>query len=392
MPAIRVPRNIVIDLDDAQSANGLKQLAGFHFVGQVGRVVTGFAEGQANSFPSTMVVEERGNDIVIVPYLPEVGAAGDTELDTNWGVDYLSPSGLWQVFGGDGAGVTVGIADSGIDSAHLAFSDLHSIDYAAFDEQGHRHGEAANDTGWHGTHCACILSGTTVGGFRLGVAPKVNLKVARVLTGFTGSVGSIKFGLEWLSQQNCDVVSLSLGRPGLDDAWRVQIERLLDDGVIVIAASGNEYNWTDNQCKTRSPGNYPLPKLISVGAVDRALVDWTRSGGGDITWPPQTAFAGNTVSVPTLSAPGVGIVAAAPGNSYRIEAGTSMATPLVAGIVASILSILRRHNVPNEREVAVSILKKALKDYGAPGRDNRYGLGLIDSTLLKSALEDVLPL
>ena len=93
---------------------------------------------------------------------------------------------------------------------------------------------------WHGTFCAATLVGDNDGNLR-GMAPASELVVARVLqVGNTGTTASIYAGIDWLVQQSPDVVSLSLGWGGMHEEWAPPVQALIDAGVVVVAAVGNE--------------------------------------------------------------------------------------------------------------------------------------------------------
>ena len=86
------------------------------------------------------------------------------------------------------------------------------------------------------------------------------------------------------------MVSLSLGWPGLHEEWAAPIQALLDAGVVVVAAVGNEFT-SAGVPKTRSPANFLTePRdaadgiLIAVGAHDRTGAIWDDSGAGHIDW------------------------------------------------------------------------------------------------------------
>ena len=87
------------------------------------------------------------------------------------------------------------------------------------------------------------------------------------------------------------MVSLSLGWPGLHEEWAAPIQALLDAGVVVVAAVGNEFT-SAGVPKTRSPANFLTePRdaadgiLIAVGAHDRTGAIWDDSGGVRSTGP-----------------------------------------------------------------------------------------------------------
>ena len=342
----------------------------------------------------------------------EASAAADVENSENWGVSSLGlDASLFHSRGCTGAGVRIGIADTGLDLSHPTFQKLRTeerlVAFAEFDKFGEKvvqldsagqplpDGEAVPTWGdFHGTHCAAILVGADTDGFARGMAPDAELVVARFQV---GSLLGFKACFDWLAKQNCDVVSLSLGRAGKTEAWAPEIARLLSDGVAVVAASGNEFLDINNP--TRSPGNYPLAGLVSVGAIDKGGNVWFKSGGEIVNWP-DTVQAGNGTSVPsffsgtnhllvpTVVGPGVDVVSAQPANGYYSVSGTSMATPHIAGLVSLILSRLRAVAPSATARNAVELLLDHLVDEGAPGDDIRYGRGRVHVQALAASIFD----
>lgn len=321
------------------------------------------------------------NTLFTVPHDEDIAAAGEaTAEDPNWGVEDLFAEGLWKI-GAGGQGIKIGIADSGIDGNHpcISHQNFSRSNFAAFSlSDGQYLNIPPGDSGWHGTHCAGIIIGKEKSGVHRGVAPEATLCIARVLDGFDGSVASVKSGLDWLRLQQCDVVSLSLGWPGLHDEWATEIKSLIQGGAIVVAAAGNEYG-INGSAPTRSPANYPISKLVCVGAYDRTRSVWPRSGGGQIVWPKHSQFDGvSDQTIPYLVGPGVDIVSTVPGGMYRNSDGTSMATPHIAGLLACALSYLKENGVPDAPDVALRALGESLVDIGNAGVDVRYGRGAID--------------
>lgn len=180
----------------------------------------------------------------------------------NWGLGErgFDLRALWNR-GTRGRGVRIGIADSGIDIGHPAFAKLRERDglkaFAHFDKLGQlvsSNASAPTYSHWHGTHCAAVLVGNETDGNVRGIAEEAELVVAQILNNQNeGSVASFKAGFHWLATQRCDVVSLSVGWAGEHEEWADEIQQLVDNGTVVVAASGNEYP----SPRTRSPGNYP---------------------------------------------------------------------------------------------------------------------------------------
>ena len=321
------------------------------------------------------------NTLFTVPHDEEgISPAGEpTKDDPNWGVKDILAEDLWDI-GARGQGIKVGIADTGIDGSHPCFShqEFSSSNFAAFDNEGQPRDILPSDSGWHGTHCAGVIAGREESGVARGVAPEATLCIARVFDGWNGTPACIKSGLAWLQLKRCDVVSLSLGWPGLHDEWATEINDLIRNGAIVVAASGNEFGITGT-APTRSPANYPISELVCVGAYDRTRSVWLRSGGGAIEWPTSSQFGGvPSITTPYLVGPGVDIVSSVPGAMYKSSDGTSMATPHIAGLLACALSYLKDKGLQNARDLALNALTESLVDLGDTGMDTRYGRGAID--------------
>jgi subtilisin family serine protease len=351
------------------------------------------------------------------------GGASFVENDDNWGIgpDGLDAAQFWErEFRGQG--VRIGIADSGMDTTHPAFASFMTEGrlsaFAQFDKNARKQlqmgqsGLPLADTDavptfshWHGTHCAGVIVGQPTEGKTRGVAPAAELAVTRVLEQANeGSVAGIGAGLWWLTEQACDVVTLSLGWPGLHEEWAAPIQALLDAGVVVVAAVGNEFA-VPGVPKTRSPANYlTAPRdaadgiLVPVGAHDQTGAVWDDSGGGEVDWTNVKVGQTNGSTrpsifaemphriVPALVGPGVAIVSATPGNKYTSTAGSSMATPHIAGLLALVLSGLRTHD-PNARPRAAADLVLAnLADLPPTGTDIRSGGGRVDLNRLLDAI------
>jgi len=353
---------------------------------------------------------------------PGGGGAGEVENDNNWGI---GPKGLdaarfWDR-GFLGQGVRIGIADSGLDAAHPAFASLMAdgrlVGFAHFDEEGRKQVQQGSDgslladteatptfSHWHGTHCAGVLVGQPTEGKARGMAPAAQLAVTRVLgQANEGSVAGITAGLWWLTEQVCDVVSLSLGWPGLHEEWAAPVQALLDAGVVVVAAVGNEFQ-TAGVRKSRSPANYlTTPKdaagiLIVGGAHDEDGNVWNRSGGEKVDWSlvkveqtdgstrPSIFAAVPPRIVPTLVAPGVNIISPIPKGLYFSSPGSSMATPHIAGLLALVLSGLRTRDPAARPRTAADLMLASLADLPPIGADIRSGGGRVDLDRLLAAI------
>lgn len=225
-----------------------------------------------------------------------------------------------------GKGIKIAILDTGIDLNHQDFSG-RTIIASSFIE-----GASVQDNNGHGTHCCGVACGPRRPQQlpRYGVAPEAELYVGKVLNDDgRGTDATIIAGLQWAIAQKCEIISLSLGSPvergqSYSAIFQQIAERAMKRNCLIIAASGNDSNRDKGRIKAVShPAN--CPDIFSVAAVNRHL---------------KTAYFSNAGLNPgggkiDIAAPGVDIKSSwtAP-ELYKIDEGTSMATPHVAGIAA----------------------------------------------------------
>lgn len=244
-----------------------------------------------------------------------------------------------------GDGVVVGIVDTGIDPHHPLLPNVSGGANLVLDETKDDPGSVSDwgpaaIEGEHGTHVAGIVGARPTDDIDLaGVAPGVTLRSYRVFPHSGGDATNydIMNALDRAVQDGCDIINLSLGGGGEDEAIRAAIGSALDNGVLVIAAAGND---------GRKPVSYPaaLPFCIAVTAMG-----WTdsfppaSSESGDIAKPygAGDTFVGafsNFGPQIDLTGPGVGVVSTLPGGTFGTMSGTSMASPALAAYAAYLLS------------------------------------------------------
>ena len=245
-------------------------------------------------------------------------------------VPFIHAPAVWGL-GGTGRGVRIAIVDTGIDPNH---PDLAGRVVASTDLTG----EGPHDGHGHGTHVAGIAagSGAASGGRYRGVAPEALLYAAKVLgADGGGATSTVIAGLEWAADQQVQVVNLSLGSAGSSDgtdALSVACNTLVEQGIVVCVAAGNE---GPNNYTIGSPGAAEQP--ITVGACTLE--------GGVAQFSSRGPTADDRVK-PDLLCPGVNITScraagtrmgAVVDDYYTTASGTSMATPFATGVAALLL-------------------------------------------------------
>jgi len=269
--------------------------------------------------------------------------------------------------GYDGAGVKVGVIDTGIDPRH---PDLQGRIGGMADVTG----EGVTDLSGHGTHVAGIIAGTggAQGGRYRGVAPGAQLFIAKALrSDGSGAMSDSIAGLEWAVGQGVHVVNLSLGAspPGDGtDALSEACDAAALKGFVICVAVGND---GPGEGTVGPPGC--AHHVITVGA----------SGRDDSV----AAFSSRGPTLdgrdkPDVLLPGDGIVSCrakgtdageAVGDMYTRLSGSSMAAPHASGVAALLLQA-RPSLTPQQVKAA---LEGSALDVGA-GRCDQ-GAGRVDA-------------
>ena len=290
-----------------------------------------------------------------------------------------------DIKGLDGTGVRVCIVDSGIDTSH---KDLSGINLVAWRDFVNNQEQPYDDQG-HGTSMAGIL---VADGWMKGVAPEVELVVAKALSGNgTGDDGIVADAIDWCVDQGSHIISLSLGgAPGLlpfnpfggrdssdaaDDA--------IDQGIVVIAAAGND-GGPDDDGDVAHPSSERL--VISVGGHTEDGSHWSGSSTGDnngnllpLILPRQDPH-----KKPEVVAPAEGVPVVNNDGTWSIVDGTSAATVFVTGAIALLLEAQPSlaGNETSGSSASVIQIKQALMDTAKPqpgqdGHHDDYGYGML---------------
>ncbi|KQU17131.1 hypothetical protein ASG65_09520 [Bacillus sp. Leaf13] len=254
--------------------------------------------------------------------------------------------------------MVVAIIDDGIDRNH---EDLKGKIYHPYDAVRNR--KNIVPVGEHGTHIAGIIAGSAnndLGG--TGVAPNIKIMPINVFKGEYADTADIIEAIHYAVQQGADIINMSLGETGYSEALNKAVQEAYSKGLLIVAAAGNEGDMGKSVQRV-----YPaaFSHVISVAATDSK--------------DKRTSYS-NYHSTVDIAAPGDYILSTLPNNRYGWMSGTSMATPMVAGVAALIWS-----NEPKltKYEVEYRLYDSAL-DLGTKGKDIYYGNGRVNA---KKALE-----
>lgn len=267
-----------------------------------------------------------------------------------------------------GAGVGIGLLDSGVATRHPAL--IGKVCASASVAPNGRLAVTADidDETGHGTHIAAILVGDTHEGQRFGIAPEAQLVVARVLE-HGDVIERILAGLDWMLTQAIKVLCLPFGIRSSSPVLDPLLEALRENDALIVAPIGN-----DGIGQSRIPGRSDA--VLSVGAHDDQFA--LACDSGSLNDGPYDCVK------PDLIAPGAAIRACAPDGGLQTLSGTSMACAHVAGVGA-----LLRQAVP---EATVDQVTRCLQLSAKPldeSQSHRGRHGYLDAVRALSRLRSL---
>jgi subtilisin family serine protease len=311
-----------------------------------------------------------------------------------WGHVNIRAPEAWSVT--RGAGATVAVVDTGSDFNHpdlganlirkagsnMILNKSYVCPFMKANKRWQGSSAVAQDDQGHGTHVAGTVAAVTGNGVGVaGVAPAARVLPVKVLNEEgSGSDSQVARGICFAAENGADVINLSLG---FDPAGSIIVTTLGNDtekaisyayskGAAIIIAAGNE---SFPACDF--PASHT--KALCVGSVDRRDThSWFSNFGTNVgvvapgglgsvfchddedvwstVWPTSIYDCGD--------------------DGYDSLAGTSMATPHVAGVAALIEA---RYGAAATPDFIYAKLKSTADDLGAPGVDPLYGHGRVNA-------------
>ena len=327
----------------------------------------------------------------------------DIELDNSWGVRRIGAGDVHAsttLNMNKGAGVKIGIIDSGINYNH---PDLNANYRGGYDF--YYYDDNPMDVYGHGTHVAgtACAEDNDNGSVSpklgvVGVAPECDLYSLRVLSddgvGYwsdviaavqwsTGAVVNIN-GLN-VQGVKMDVINLSLGKarnPG--STVKAAFDNAEAQGVVIVAAAGNSGTPSGKGKNVIYPAKFA--SVIAVGATDSLDKRASFSSTG-----PEVELAAPGVAVYSMwndnssygdPQPVCRVLLPTPSDCYKYGSGTSMASPHVAGVAALVIAtgVVNGNGVKGVADEVRKVMNDTAIDLSPAGRDSQYGYGLVSAT------------
>ncbi|MCM1244091.1 MAG: S8 family peptidase [Roseburia sp.] len=268
-----------------------------------------------------------------------------------------------------GSGACIAVLDSGI-ANHPDFGtrirgwyDTVNGRLSPYDDNG------------HGTHVAGIAAGSGAAshGSLRGMAPSAELVSVKILDQYgEGMIPNILKGINWVIKNRLrygiNIVNISVGttdgkRFDENSNFVKKVNELWDMGIVVAASAGNK---GPEPYSISAPGN--SRKIITVGYYSKQ----SNSSVGPTTL---------CIKKPDVVTPGQQITSCshsfATGNAYIRKSGTSMATPVVSGSIALLLS---KYPYLTPKEVKLR-LKNSCTDLNLPHSNQGWGLLNVENLL-----------
>ena len=264
-----------------------------------------------------------------------------------------------------GASRKVCVIDSGLDGAHPDFemSSIQGTDdlrAGAWDVAG----------GAHGTHVAGIIAAADNAIGTLGVAPGTPLHIVKVFDGSGWAYSStLAMAAQTCINAGADIINMSLGGGTPSSTEASVFDSFAANGGLSIAAAGNAGNDTRIY-----PAGYPSVMMVGAADANNQIAAFSQHPTC-LTGTTRKAKSDDGICV-EVAGGGVRVMSAYPVENgvYGYMSGTSMATPVVSGVAASVWS----HFPQCTGEQIRQALKMSAVDAGSPGKDVYFGYGLVN--------------
>jgi subtilisin family serine protease len=362
--------------------------------------VRGAAGVQAVGATRTSDVPKEAYD----PQIPQAPTQQEPSEDetVQWDMEQIRADEAWEVTTGS-PDVTVGVLDTGVDDQHAELKDNFDASKSAscaYGKLDDREG-SWRDTGSHGTHVAGTIAAAKNGKGVVGVAPGVKIASVRIAEEPTGlffpenTVCAFMFA----GDKKFDVTNNSYyvdpwqftcpddeDQAAILEGVKRAVQYARNQGVLSVAAAGNSnYDLAHKTTDSSSPNDSTpitdrpitnacldipteLPGVVTVAATGDSDLksSYSNYGAGKIDVAAPGGDPGNQDQ---------GVYSTVPGGKFGYKAGTSMASPHVAGVAALLASV---HPDASPAKLT-ALLRKQAQDLPCPEDDRCTGGDAVNS-------------
>lgn len=271
-----------------------------------------------------------------------------------YGVKMINAPDVWDKT--QGKGIVIAVIDTGCQIDHPDLKD-NIIGGVNFTNDDDGEVDAFQDYSGHGTHVAGIIAASNNKSGIMGVAPNASLLILKVIESNGSSsnenlIAAIKYAISWRGalDERVSIINISLGGPNDDPELSIIINNAINNGIIIVAAAGNQGDNQEDTDEILYPGAYK--GVYQIGAVDSNS---------------NIAHFSNSNSEIDFLAPGINILSTFPLNNYAELSGTSMAAPHVTGAIALLLSLIHGNSldIPSTVYNLLSIHSKSLGSHSS---------------------------
>lgn len=231
---------------------------------------------------------------------------------------------------------------------------------------------------WHGTHVAGTIAAAANGTGITGVAPNAKILPLRVLGKCGGESSDIADAVAWAAGLHIDglpdnvnkanVINLSLGGTHpCSKTTAAAYQSAIANGAVIVVAAGNE----SVDAKLSSPANCPGVITVASNSIAGGRASYSNYGATVSVTAPGGGFTTSADRI--LSTLPTGKTVSTDDTTYGLMAGTSQATPHVAGVIALMMAANPKLTSAQIRSILIRTARPA------PANCPGCGAGIVDA-------------
>ena len=235
-------------------------------------------------------------------------------------------------------------------------------DYEDLDNRFYGNSDVKGPDYDHGTHVAGIIAANRDNNIGVNGITQAELLIIRAVPNGDERDKDVANAIRYAVDNGADVINMSFGKSYSPELFYVQqaIEYAALNEVLMVHAAGNDGANID------SVANYPSP-IISDGSSSPYLITVGASGWQGVN-ELAASFSNYGRSTVDLFAPGVDIYSTMPNQEYELSNGTSMAAPVVSGVIALLMQYFPEYSPLEIKDIIVSSVVKADEQILLPGQ------------------------